>query len=162
MEAFAVGDFASFCALSLVTAAELDELDAIGIGVAEPVSQRPQWMAIAGARHAVVDLGQKHHVGRLGGKRCGDGIAIAKPLNVPGHNGQGLAGLIARRRAADLDLAERGNGGCMTQMGGAVARAFAHRLAVGDGHMRQLLDQHSSLHSSPSSGAVIWQDTLAG
>ena len=83
---------------------------------------------------------------RLAGDRCGDGIDVTQPLDVPGHNGQALAGAFARRLAADLYLAEGGNGSGVAQMGGAVARAVPHRVAGGDGHVRELRDQHVSSH----------------
>jgi hypothetical protein len=47
MEAFCILDRAGCGLLSLVAAAELDEFDAIGEGMAEPVGKDAQRMAVA-------------------------------------------------------------------------------------------------------------------
>jgi hypothetical protein len=51
-----------------------------------------------------------------------------------------------RRLTADLDLAEGGDGGGVAQMGGAVARPVPHGVTDGDGHVRELRNQHVFSH----------------
>ncbi|CDX38370.1 hypothetical protein MPLA_220056 [Mesorhizobium sp. ORS 3359] len=134
---------AAICRLfRLIAGAEFEELDAIGVGMPQAIGKPAQKMAVAGARHALVDFRQQHDVWRLAGDRCGDGIDVAQPLDIPGHDGKALAGAFTLSLAADLDLAEGGNGGGVAQMGGAVARPIPHRVADGDGHMRDLRNQH--------------------
>lgn len=66
-------------------------------------------------------------------KRGRDGIAVAEPLDVPGHHGERVAGAFACGPAADFDLTQCGNGGSEAQMGGAITRPsrMASRSAIG-------------------------------
>ena len=85
VKAFGVDCFASRRALRLIAGIELDELDPIDKGMAKPVREGAQGMAVAGSRHAFVHFRKQHHIGSLAGQRGGDRITMAETLDIPGR-----------------------------------------------------------------------------
>ena len=138
MQPAAVAPAGEFAAQRRAAEIELDELDPIGVAVAEAPGELGDAAAVARSRHAVIDLAQESDIGLERGQRGGDGVGMSNLLDVPDRDADRSIGPLAvRRRATDLDLVQGGDRVEVAAMSRRVARPVAHGIAVGERHRGQ-------------------------
>ena len=107
VEAEAVGLAGVDALLVDVAEIELEELDGVGITLAEAAGEIGDAVAVARARHALIDLGEKRDVDMGAPQRRFDRVDMPKALDIPtGYPRRAFDTCTARPCTAGLDLAQ--------------------------------------------------------